>query len=142
MPRSAARNAAAYPPGPAPTTARFMVPGMAFNHRGHSGSQGRDKAFSFSISHLPLCSSVSSVVHDFLSLHREQERLFKRFRDPSQKARRIGSINQAMIIGERERQNQSRLELTAALILNPLRLHARPRQTKDRYFRIIYDRRK
>src|SRR6266403_5352895 len=45
-----------------------------------------------------------------LSLNRKQEWLFKRLRDPAQKTRGIGAIDQPVIVRERERQNQARLE--------------------------------
>src|SRR2546423_7659441 len=48
-----------------------------------------------------------------LPLHRQQERLLKRLGDPAQEARRIGAVNQPMIVGKRERQNQPRLEPSA-----------------------------
>jgi hypothetical protein len=43
MPRSAARNAAAYPPGPAPTTAMFrvVISDMSLsNHQEHESAKG------------------------------------------------------------------------------------------------------
>jgi len=41
-----------------------------------------------------------------LSLHRQQERLLKRLRDPPQKARGIRAIDQPVIVRERQRKNQ------------------------------------
>src|SRR5271165_32629 len=76
------------------------------------------------------------------SLHRQQERLFKRFGDPAQESGRIGSVNQAVIVGEREWQNQPRLELASIFFHDPLRLHARPRKSEDRDLGMIHDGRK
>src|SRR6266566_9535332 len=100
MPRSAARNAAAYPPGPPPITAtrKFGVFGIVV----------------------------------FLSLNGEQEWLFEGFRNPAQKTRGVGAIDQPVIVRERERQNQARLEF----VIHPLRLHSRTRQAKNRHFRV------
>src|ERR1700719_3002109 len=74
MPRSAARNAAAYPPGPPPmiATRRFELFAIAFLS-------------------LDFC----------LPLNRKQERLLERFRDPAQKTRGIGTIDQPVIVRER-----------------------------------------
>ena len=43
-----------------------------------------------------------------------------------------------MIVGERHRQHLARLKF----IVHPHRLHTRPRQSEDRYLRIIHNRRK
>jgi hypothetical protein len=43
---------------------------------------------------------VSSISESRLSLHREQERLLKRFRDPAQKTRGVGAIDQPVIVRE------------------------------------------
>src|ERR1700722_2202485 len=55
-----------------------------------------------------------------LSLNGQQERLLECFRDPAQETRGIGAVNQSMIVGERERQDQPRLKFP----VDPLRLHA------------------
>src|SRR6266851_4820196 len=78
-----------------------------------------------------------SAVKQTLSLNRQQERLLKRFRDPAQKTRGIGAIDQPVIVRERERKNQARLEF----VVHPLRLHSRTRQAKNRHLRMIHNRR-
>src|SRR5271168_2313592 len=82
------------------------------------------------------CSATCAALP--LSLHTQQERLLERFRHPAQKTRRVRAINQAMIIGERERQNQPRLELSA----NPFRLHARTRKPKNGNLGMVHNRSK
>ena len=59
------------------------------------------------------------------SLHREQEWLFERFGNPAQEAGSVGSVDEAMIVGKRERQNQPRLKLAGLFRANPFRLDAR-----------------
>src|SRR5712691_10737498 len=106
MPRSAARNAAAYPPGPPPITAtrKFGVFGIVV----------------------------------FLSLNGEQEWLFEGFRNPAQETRGVGAIDQPVIVRERERQNPARLKF----VVDPLGLHPRTRESENRNFGMVYDRRK
>jgi len=43
-------------------------------------------------------------------LNGKKERLLESFRDPAQKTCGIRTVNEAMIVGERKRQNQTRLE--------------------------------
>src|SRR6058998_2285338 len=43
------------------------------------------------------------------ALKGEQERLLERLRDPAQKADPVGAVDGAMIVGQRERQHQTRL---------------------------------
>src|ERR1700730_4443357 len=59
MPRSAARNAAAYPPGPPPTTAMFLGSDIKALT---TGDTEEHRVTRFQV--FPLCFSVSSVVHD------------------------------------------------------------------------------
>src|SRR5258707_11739762 len=73
-----------------------------------------------------------------LSLHRQKKRLLECFRDPAQEAGRVRSVNEAMVVGKRERQNEPRLELS----IDPFRLGARTRESKNRHFRMIDDGRK
>src|SRR6266576_4917811 len=103
MPRSAARNAAAYPPGPPPITAtrKFGVFGIVV----------------------------------FLSLNGEQEWLLEGFRNPAQETRGIGAIDHPVIVRERQRQNQARLEF----VVDPLGLHPRTREAEDGYLGMIHD---
>ena len=103
----------------------------AFNHKGHEGTRRKtDSKFERVSGFLrePLCPSWFMC---FSSLHRQQERLFKRFGNPAQEAGRVGAVNQAVIVRERERQNQARLELA----VDPLRFHARARKAEDRHLR-------
>src|SRR5258706_13098474 len=51
------------------------------------------------------------LIPSSLSLYRKQERLLKRFRNPPQEARRVGAVNQPMIVRQRQRQHLPRLEL-------------------------------
>src|SRR6202043_2367253 len=129
MPRSAARNAAAYPPGPAPITAifKFDVSDMkAFNHEGHKGT--RRKTFYIETSFVSLRVFCGSRFW-FSSLNRQQERLFKRFGNPTEEPRRIRAIDQAMVVGQRQWQNQARLEFS----VDPFRFHSRTGKTEDRH---------
>src|ERR1700736_428053 len=73
-----------------------------------------------------------------LSLDRQKKRLLECFRDPAQEAGRVRSVNEAMVVGKRERQNEPRLELS----IDPFRLGARTRESKNRHFRMIDDGRK
>src|SRR6478609_5000955 len=73
-----------------------------------------------------------------LSLHRQQERLLKGFRDPAQESGRIGAIDQAMIVGERKRQHLPGLEFA----IHPDRLHAGTRKPENRDLGKIHNRRK
>src|SRR5882757_2637504 len=107
MPRSAARNAAAYPPGPPPTTAMFMVSDIKA-----LTTEGTERHRVTRVQVFPLCFSVSPVFHDLdfdLSLYRQQEWLLKRLRNPAQEAGGVGAVDQAMVVGERERQDEARL---------------------------------
>src|ERR1700681_555226 len=72
-----------------------------------------------------------------LSLHTQQEWLLKRLRDPAQKTRGIGAIDQPVIVRERERQNQPRIEF----VIHPLLLHPRTRKPQNRDFKMFHDRR-
>src|SRR5215471_17506770 len=118
MPRSAARNAAAYPPGPPPMTAmfRFEFSDMK-GFRPQTSQKGHDR---ISFVHPRV---LGSSRFRFSSLDGKQERLLKCLGNPAQEASRIGAINQPMVIGQRERQNQPRFELA----VDPLRLHPRTR---------------
>src|SRR5580698_8377768 len=81
----------------------------------------------------------AALASDPLSLHREQKWLLKRLRNPTQKARGVGSVDQPVIVREGKRENQARLEFTS--IAHPLRLHARTRKAENRYFWMIHNRR-
>src|ERR1043166_6816948 len=105
MPRSAARNAAAYPPGPPPITATRKL-------------------------------GVFGIVV-FLSLNGQQEWLLESFRNPAQETRGVGAIDQPVIVRERERQNQARLKF----VVDPLGLHPGTRESDNRNFGMIHDRR-
>src|SRR5215467_2398740 len=85
-----------------------------------------------SFPHLP-CTGKKSWS---LTLDREQERLFESVSDPAEKACSIGAVDEPVIVGKRQRQDQPWLKRT----IDPFRLHARTRQTKNRDFRMIYDR--
>src|SRR5215467_11768996 len=61
----------------------------------------------------------------FLSLHREQEWLLERLRDPAQEAGSVGPVDQTMVVGERQWQYQPRLKL----VVHPDRFHAGTRKT-------------
>ena len=74
MPRSAARKAAAYPPGPPPTTAMRT----------------------FDMSAISIFLTLDLLF--FLTLNREKERLLESFRDPAEEACCVSAINQAMIV--------------------------------------------
>src|SRR5256885_13536810 len=106
MPKSAARNAAAYPPGPPPITATRKF-------------------------------GVFDIVV-FLSLNGQQEWLLEGFRNPAQETRGVGAIDQPVIVREREWQNQARLKF----VVDPLRFHPGTRQSENRDFGMIHDRRK
>src|SRR6267378_6770337 len=73
-----------------------------------------------------------------LSLHRQKKRLLECFRDPAQEAGGVRAVDEAMVVGERERQNEPRLELS----IDPFRLGARTRESKNRHFRMVDDGRK
>src|SRR6266852_9521599 len=73
-----------------------------------------------------------------LSLNGKQERLLERLRNPAQKTGGVRAVNQTMVVGERERQDEPRLELST----NPFRLHARPRKSKNRNLGMIHNRSK
>src|SRR5260370_17271429 len=70
-----------------------------------------------------------------LSLDRQKKRLLECFRDPAQEAGRVRSVNEAMVVGKRERQNEPRFELS----IDPFRLGARTRESNNRHFRFIHD---
>src|ERR1700720_1539588 len=86
-------------------------------------------------SRVSFMSDFSDIAATQLPLHGKQERLLKRLRHPSQKTRSVRAINQAMIVGERERQDQPRLELPS----NPLRFHPRTRKSKNGNLGMIHD---
>src|SRR6516164_2315993 len=96
-PKSAARNAAAYPPGPPPITAScvsFVSSLMP--------SQISD--FGFKI-------SDSRWIQDSKSAdERQQERLFQSLSHPAQESSRVGSIDQTVIVRQRDRQHHSGLK--------------------------------
>src|ERR1700736_3062311 len=73
-----------------------------------------------------------------LSLHRQKKRLLECFRDPAQEAGGVRAVDETMVVGERERQNEPRLEFS----IDPFRLGARTRQSKNRHFRMVDDGRK
>src|SRR6266446_1927008 len=73
-----------------------------------------------------------------LSLHRQKKRLLECFRDPAQEAGGVRAVDEAMVVGERERQNEPRLEFS----IDPFRLGARTRESKNRHFRVVDDGRK
>src|SRR4029077_12059179 len=73
-----------------------------------------------------------------LSLHRQKKRLLECFRDPAQEAGGVRAVDEAMVVGERERQNEPRLEFS----IDPFRLGARTRESKNRHFRMVDDGRK
>src|SRR5580658_6178920 len=136
MPRSAARNAAAYPPGPPPITAT-----LRFDEFDISSFFPRLAGDCVVTGLRPVPAGQSpATTHVFSSLNRQQERLLKRFRDPAQKARGVGSVDQPVIVRERQRKNQARLEFTS--IAYPLGLHPRTRQAENRNLWIVHDRRK
>src|SRR5712692_7547691 len=132
MPRSAARKAAAYPPGPPPTTAIFML--ELSDIRSFFRVAQRFQPCGIA----PLAGWGFSPRGRVLSLNRKQKWLFKRLGDPAQKARSIRTVNQAMVIGEREGKNQPRLKLS----VNPLRFRSRPRKTQDRDLGVVHNRSK
>src|ERR1700676_1513225 len=111
MPRSAARNAAAYPPGPPPITAMLRDGVSDMNEK----CSFVETLLATSLLAAPLilgsslspaetqqAGSLRSISCDdaelTLPLHRQQERLLKRLRDPSHEPRRIGAVNQPMIV--------------------------------------------
>src|ERR1700726_3663375 len=55
-----------------------------------------------------------------LSLHPQKKRLLECFRDPAQETGGVRAVDEAMIVGERERQNEPRLEFS----IDPFRLGA------------------
>src|SRR5713101_117261 len=73
-----------------------------------------------------------------LSLHRQKKRLLECFRDPAQEAGGVRTVDEAMVVGERERQNEARLEFS----IDPFRFGARSRESKNRHFRMVDDGRK
>src|SRR6266436_7802002 len=74
--------------------------------------------------------------HSQLPLNGKQKRLFECLRHPAQKTGGVRAVNQAMVVGERERQDQPRLELSS----NPFRLHARTREPENGNLGMIHDR--
>src|SRR5260370_29892782 len=74
----------------------------------------------------------------WLSLDGQKKRLLECFRDRAQEGGRVRSVDEAMVVGKRERQNEPRLELS----IDPFRLGARTRESKNRHFRMIDDGRK
>src|SRR5215469_10344179 len=71
-----------------------------------------------------------------LTLDREQERLFESLSDPAEKACSIGTVDEPVIVGKRQRQDQPWLKRS----LDPFRLRARTRQSENRDFRVVDDR--
>src|SRR5271156_910797 len=71
------------------------------------------------------------------SLNRQQERLLEGFRDPAQEAGGVCAVDQPVVVGQRHRQHKAWFELP----VQPHRLHAEARKTKDGNLRIVHDRR-
>ena len=99
---------------------------MAFKQ----GYRARCKAF--------IPADVSLDADSDLTLHRQQERLLECFRDPAQEAGSVGAVNQAMIVGKRERQNQPRLEFAIQSTPAPCAIA----KAENRNLGMIDDRRK
>src|SRR5689334_18129491 len=57
---------------------------------------------------------ASRFTRHALSFKRQQERLLKRTGDPAQEARRVGPVNQPVVVRQRQRQHQSRLKAGTA----------------------------
>src|SRR5438093_71704 len=114
-PRSDARKAAAYPPGPPPTTTTWVV--LISRQVGRvgrvSGMDRVDWRRQSAGSYLPDRPDPPGLRS---SLKREQEGLLERLDDPAQEADAIGAVDHAMIVRQRERQHQARLELTALVV--------------------------
>src|SRR4051812_45919380 len=66
-------------------------------------------------------------------LQGEYERLFECLGAPAQESCRVGAVDDAMIVGERQRQHQARLKRRAV----PPRLHAAARDTENRDLRQV-----
>src|SRR5712691_2125871 len=128
-PRSAPRNAAAYPPGPPPTTTSWTdVISRKCNHEDTKTRKRNPKGFLrvFVFSWLP-----------FSSLQRQQERLLEGLDDPPQEADAVGAVDRTVIVRERQRQHQARHELAVPVH----RFHARSRDAENRQFGRVHDRR-
>src|SRR5579863_515205 len=93
---------------------------------------------SFATLRMTVLEPCNVLTWNFLALYRQQERLLKGFRDPAQETGCVRTVDEAVIVGQRERQNQPRLELA----VDPFGFHARPRQPENRDFGIIHDRSK
>src|SRR5262245_1000344 len=136
-PRSAARNAAAYPPGPPPTTATCTV--IIVGQEGQEGKDApehRDRSFSRpagpAFPAFPACFARESS----LAGEREQERLFERLDDPSQEADTVGAVDHTVVVGQRQRQHQPRHE--GPILVD--RLHLRARDAEDGNLGRVHDR--
>src|SRR5262249_48934628 len=66
----------------------------------------------------------------------EHKWLFERFGDPAQESVRVGAVDDAMVVRQRQRQHQPRLELRAV----PRGLVAAARDAEDRDFGPVDDR--
>src|SRR6185295_10114570 len=71
------------------------------------------------------------------TLQRQYEWLLERLGDPAQEARAVGAVDYAMIVRQRQRQHQSRLEAVAVVD----RLGAASGNAEDRHFGPVDDRR-
>src|SRR6266852_3418328 len=72
--------------------------------------------------------STLGTVSTFSTSEREYKRLLEGVGDPAEEARRVGAVDHAVVVGEREREHQPRLELGAV----PDRLQAAPGDPQDR----------
>src|SRR5215475_4126172 len=100
-PRSAAMNAAPYPPGPPPTTATCveLVSPSIFDYR-HRATEGTEKRKNRRIELAPIHPPLLSVslLLCGLSLQSQQQGLFQSLGHPAQEARGIGAVDQAVIV--------------------------------------------
>src|SRR6266404_9308761 len=63
-------------------------------------SRGAGKSRSFASLRMTISCMVSPVPQPTLSLNRKQKRLLKRLRDPAQKTRGVGAVDQPVIVRE------------------------------------------
>src|SRR5687767_11170459 len=72
------------------------------------------------------------------ALEPDERRLFDRFDDPPQNPHAVGTVDDAVIVGESKRHEKPRDELAVAVH----RFHSSARDAEDRHLRPVHDRRK
>src|SRR6478736_7696491 len=97
-PRSAARNAAAYPPGPPPITTTCTSI-MECRHEDTKTRRRHEHGFVQNVLRASFVFFVSSWPRR-LTLQREEKRLFEDFGDPADEAGAVGAVDRAVVVRE------------------------------------------